>query len=134
MEPTLYTGDTILLEKLSYVFSTPKRYDIVVCRFTNRNDNYVKRIIGLPGETIEIQGQRIHIDGQPLEDDIYGSGRPPVSHNGYSMQIPVGHYFVMGDNRQDSMDSVELGAVRKQDILGRGFAVIWPLNRIHLLT
>lgn len=134
METALHDGENIILEKVSHVFSDPKRYDIVVCRFPNRNSNYVKRIIALPGETIEIQAQTIHIDGRPLQDDVYGYGRPPESHNNYRMVVPVGHYFVMGDNRQNSMDSVELGPIRKQDILGRGVAVIWPLNKIRLLT
>lgn len=134
MRETLHDGETIMLDKISYVFSEPKRYDIVVCRFSGRTENFVKRIIGLPGETIEIKYQTIHIDGKPLQDDTHGNGRPPSYNNGYRMVVPVGQYFVMGDNRANSQDSVELGTVKKDDILGRGVAVIWPLNRIHLLT
>lgn len=132
MQNTLNTGDNIIVDKISYTLSRPKRQDIIVCKFKNRTDNYVKRIIGLPGETISIEQGSVYIDGELLEDDSHAKGITP--HDGFETVVPVDHYFVLGDNRQHSLDSVELSAVHKDDILGRGVAVVWPLNKIHLLT
>lgn len=133
MQDTLFTGQNIIIEKVTYVFSEPSRYDIVVCKFQEHRENYVKRIIGLPGEHLEINnGGTIYIDGEPLTDDIHANGASP--YDGEERDIPDGYYFVMGDNRTNSMDSVKLGFVKKSDIVGRGVAVVWPLSEMHMLT
>lgn len=132
METTLYTGENIIVEKLSYTFSQPRRFDVIVCKFAEHRKNYVKRIIGLPGETIEIKDGVIYINGAPLEGDSHANGYT----EGFQPEIylPEGHYFVLGDNRTNSSDSIEMGPVAKGDILGRGFAIIWPLNKMEMLT
>lgn len=132
MQNTLFTGENIIIEKVTYLFSEPKRFDIVVCKFKDHRDNYVKRIIGLPGETIEISGGVIYINDEPLADDDHANGTT----NGLQpkIKIPDGHYYVMGDNRLNSLDSVNLGTVAKKDIVGRGIAIVWPLNKMELLT
>lgn len=132
MQDTLFTGENIIIEKVTYLFSEPKRYDIVVCKFEKHRENYVKRIIGLPGETIEIRAGDIYINDIPLEGDTHAKGISGNSHP--KILIPEGHYFVMGDNRTNSLDSVNLGTVIKKDIVGRGVAIVWPLNKIELLT
>lgn len=140
MQDTLFTGENILIEKVSYRFSEPERFDIVVCRFRNgggtgnANDNYVKRVIGLPGETVSIRDGLIHINGQQLQGDIYGKTLSPHEDMEQGVTVPEGEYFVMGDNRSNSLDSVRLGTIREEDILGRGVLIIWPFNKIGWIT
>lgn len=134
MQTTLYTGENIIIEKVSYAFGDPERFDVVVCKFKEARENYVKRVIALPGETIKIEnGGQIYIDGQPLEGDTHRNGTS-INHEGFSYTVEEGHYFVMGDNRENSLDSVRLGTVIKDDIVGRGVAIVWPLDKIQMIT
>lgn len=137
MEDTLHNGDQLMVEKISYHFDKLKRFDIVVFYPYGRKEGeyYIKRIIGLPGETVQIKGTEIYINGQVLEENF---GKDPITDGGIAeepLTLSEDEYFVMGDNRKVSFDSrfEEVGPVEKKDIGGRAVLRIWPLNKFGLL-
>ena len=136
MIPTLQDGDNLITDKISYRFRDPERYDIIVLRVESQHANYIKRVIGLPGETVQIVGGRVYINGELLESDVYGN-ELMISAGRASQPITLGEneYFVLGDNRNGSADSrlEEVGNVDKSRIIGRAFVRIWPLSQFGLL-
>ena len=136
MSPTLKDKENLILDKISYHFRDPKRYEIVVFPSKYKeNTYYIKRIIGLPGETVEIFNGEVYINGHRLEgDDLYGKIEDP----GLAAEpflLGEDEYFVLGDNRNDSIDSrePEVGAICREDILGRAVFRIWPLTEFGFL-
>jgi signal peptidase I len=140
MDPTLKVHDRILVNKLSYHTHAVHRGDIVVFKRSahmpiseGEIKDLVKRVIGLPGETIEsTPDQHIEINGHILNEPYLPPGTalgPPIP----KQVIPSGHYFVMGDNRTDSSDSRFFGPIARSQIVGRAFILIWPLSDFHLL-
>lgn len=138
MQPTLGDGDMLLLDKMRYRFSDPKRFDIVVVTIDKENKvHYVKRIIGLPGETVQIKDGKVYINGELLEDDIYG--KEPILNAGIASEpILLGEdeYFLLGDNRNDSKDSRKeaVGVVYRDQIIGRVFFRWSPFSRMGFLN
>lgn len=136
MEPSLSDENRLILEKISYRFDTPERFDIVVFRPYDDEKNlfYIKRIIGLPGETIQISGNKIYINDELLEEDY---GKEPMEDSGAAedgITLQEDEYFVLGDNRNRSTDSrYEVGNVDSDAIIGRAFAKIWPLSEMEIL-
>ncbi|MCM1325321.1 MAG: signal peptidase I [Bacteroidales bacterium] len=139
MEATLSNGDNLIVDKLTYKFSDPKRYDIIVFPFKyQENTYYIKRIIGMPGETIQIDDAgRIYINGEVLEE---GYGREIIRAENVGIAakpITLGEdeYFVMGDNRNNSSDSrMEIiGNIHREDIVGRAWLRIWPFSKFGVL-
>ncbi len=137
MEPTLHHGDQLILDKLSYHFSEPERFDIIVFPFQYEEKTYyVKRIIGLPGETVQIDlSGNIYINGEILEEDY---GLEPINFPGLAQDpITLGEdeYFVLGDNRNNSSDSRDpsVGNIKRDDIMGKAWVRIWPLNKFGVL-
>lgn len=136
MEPTLNHQEQLVIDKISYRFTSPKRFDIVV--FPHENTNYIKRVIGLPGETVSIEEGYIYIDGQMLYDDTYGMEAITSDHY-YSLSEPVvlgdDEYFVMGDNRNNSKDSRDhsVGNITKDQMIGRVIFRIWPFEKLGTL-
>lgn len=137
MNPTLQNNDSVLVEKLSYRFGEPERYDIIVFRFLPKEETYyIKRIIGLPGETVQIIDGYVYINGELLEDDpladdvmdIAGRASEPIT-------LGENEYFVLGDNRNGSSDSrmESVGNVTESQIVGKAFIRIWPLTEIEFL-
>ena len=127
MEPTFYEGDVLLLDKLSYRFFKPSRNDIVVIEEDSKN--MIKRIIGLPGETISYKDNILYIDGESYKEttiDVETADFGPVT-------LGSDEYFVMGDNRINSMDSRDFGPVEKKHIVGRVAIRIWPFNKFGLV-
>ncbi len=132
MEPTLQDGDSLLVDKLSYRFGDPKRYDIIIFPYQYGDNQYfIKRVIGLPGETVRVDYEgNIYINGEKL-DENYGAevildpGRAETE-----ITLSDGEFFVMGDNRNHSMDSrdVSVGNIQKKDILGKAFIRIYPFS------
>lgn len=136
MENTLSHGDNLIVDKITYRFSDPKRYDIIVFPFRHEeNVYYIKRIIGLPGETIQIQDGSIYINGEILSESY---GREVMKSAGLAedpITLGEGEYFVLGDNRNDSMDSRDPGVstIHSDEIIGRAWVRIWPLDEIGVL-
>ena len=132
MNATLQNGDNLVVERVSYYFHEPRRYDIVVFRVPDderKREHYIKRVIGLPGETVEISGGKVWIDGAVLEDDVYG--KEAINRDFGPVTVPEGEVFVLGDNRNDSRDSTEIGTISKKRILGRVLVRFWPLNAMR---
>lgn len=139
MLPTLKVDDRLMIEKLTYRFREPKRGEIIV--FTPPQeailcnpeqslpikDAYIKRIIGLPGEKIEIRDSRVYVNGKMLEED-YTNGAPLYQQE--VIQVPPDAYFVLGDNRNNSCDSHIWGFVPAHNIIGRAAVRFMPLDRI----
>ncbi len=132
MEHTLQDGDSLLVDKLSYRFKDPERFDIVIFPYQYGDDQYfIKRVIGLPGETVRIDYYgNIYINGEVLEEHY---GAEIIDDPGRAEQditLGEGEYFVMGDNRNHSMDSREpsVGNINKKDILGKALIRIYPFS------
>ena len=133
MEPTLQVGDRVLVNKLSYDLHSIHRGDIVVFKkppndFTPGIKDLIKRVIGLPGETISGQNGAVYINGHRLREPWLPKG---VTTGPFSaVHVPKGEYFVMGDNRGDSADSRVIGPIKGSLIVGRAFIRVWPVSRI----
>lgn len=131
METTLSDGDQLIVDKISYRFREPNRYDIVVFPYHyEENTYYIKRIIGLPGETVQIVDGTVWIDGQPLNEHY---GNEVMEDPGLAADpITLGddEYFVLGDNRNNSQDSraANVGLIQRDELLGRAWVKIWPLS------
>jgi signal peptidase I len=127
MEPGLHTNQRLVVEKMSYRFRGPERFDIVVLRLPSQGDELlIKRVVGLPGETVEIRNGHVYVDGQMLEEPFaVGETRPGRQS---SVVIPPLHVFVLGDNRNHSNDSRSFGPVPIENIVGRAWLSYWPLE------
>lgn len=137
MEPMLSDGDNLIVDKLSYRFEDPQRFDIIVFPFRYAEKTfYIKRIIGLPGETIYIdESGRIYIDGEVL-DEHYGKEVIVDPGRAYEpITLGVDEYFVMGDNRNNSSDSRDpvVGNIHRDEFVGKAWMRIWPLNRMGMI-
>ena len=140
MEPTLSNGDNLIVDKISYRFNEPERFDIIVFPFQYQKDTYyIKRIIGWPGETVQIdEDGNIYIDGEILEESY---GREIIDEDKIGIAdepITLGddEYFVLGDNRNYSSDSrvKEVGNIKKDQIIGKAWLRIWPFSEIEFIT
>ena len=136
MENTLDNGDQLIVDKITYRFQDPERFDIIVFPFHYKeNTYYIKRIIGLPGETVQIADGTIYINGQVLEESY---GREVMQDPGIAAEpITLGEdeYFVLGDNRNQSSDSRDpsVGLIHRDEIIGRAWLRIWPLDSFGIL-
>jgi len=137
MEPTLSDSDNLIVDKITYVFSDPKRFDIIVFPFEYEKDTYyIKRIIGLPGETVRIDYDgNIYINEVLLEENY---GCEVIRDPGLAAEgITLGEdeYFVLGDNRNHSSDSRNqaVGVIHRSEILGRAWLQIYPFSEIHFI-
>lgn len=131
MKPTYVNGDIVIIDKVSYRFKDINRGDIIALN-NDSNKNLIKRVIGLPGETINIKNNRVYINGEALEEEYISSDILmedfKLKDIGYGA-VPEGYYFVLGDNRENSQDSRDkkVGLIKKEDIIGKVFIKIWPL-------
>ncbi len=137
MEPKLSTEDNLIVDKISYRFHDPERFDIIVFPFQYEKDTFfIKRIIGLPGETVQIDEEgNILIDGEILEESY---GKEVIINPGRAYEPVVlgeDEYFVMGDNRNNSTDSRDpsVGNIKREDIIGRAWLRIWPFDKFGLI-
>ena len=130
MNVTLEDGQVLILNKIIYRKEDIKRYDIVVVKRDN-GEKIVKRVIGLPNETIEIKDNKVYANGKLLDSSFTSSITEDfnLSEVGFE-KVPGDSYFVLGDNREVSLDSRVLGPIKKEKILGKANFRIWPLNKI----
>ncbi len=128
MYPTLDEGDVMILNKTAYYFSEPERFDIVVISMP---DEYlIKRIIGLPGEHIEYIDNTLYVNGEAIEEDFdHGETEDFDIETLGSDTVPLDSYLVLGDNRVNSLDSRELGFIKKDQLVGRTSFIFLPLDR-----
>ena len=134
MEHTLEPEDLVLIDKISYRFHDPERFDIVVFRQSGKGEDLIKRVIGLPHETIQIVDGTFLVDGEELTD-IEGLDLPEYAGIASEpVKLSVGEYFVVGDNRKESIDSryAEVGIVTSTKIVGRMFMRIYPFGSIKI--
>ena len=137
METTLSDGDNLIVDKLSYRFQEPKRFDIVVFPYKyEENTYYIKRIIGLPGDTVQVKDGYTYINGELLESDIYGA-EVMIEAGTASEPITLGEdeYFVLGDNRNHSLDSRDpsVGILKREDLIGRAWVRIYPFDKMGVI-
>ena len=156
MEKTIMTGDRVLGTRFSYWFSEPRRGDIVVFKYPidealGKNTKFIKRIIGLPGETVEIMDGVVYINGEALQED-YINGTWTDENDGFQFHVPEGEYLMLGDNRNNSSDSrwwariaISIGLasdmeeaeafsyVPRKKILGKAYVRYWPITQIGSL-
>lgn len=136
MESTLLEGQQLIGEKVSYVFTNPKRYDVVVVQpYEEEKENYfVKRVIGLPGETIEIKGSQLFINGKKM-DDPYIKERMWDTTSYPALKLGKDEYFVMGDNRNYSIDSRDndIGPIPKKRFIAKVCLRVWPLKELDVI-
>ncbi|MDO4189782.1 MAG: signal peptidase I [Lachnospiraceae bacterium] len=135
MQDTLFDGDNIIMDELSYNIGDPKRFDIICFKSYKEKDLLIKRIIGLPGETVSIVDGNIYIDGEQIKDV---KGLEEIDSGGVAssgVKLSDDEYFVIGDNRDESTDSRsnEVGNIRRKDIMGKAAFVFWPANHIKII-
>ncbi len=137
MEPALSEEDNLIVDKLSYRFHDPERFDIIVFPFLQQEETfYIKRIIGLPGETVQIDEEgNIYVNDELLDE---GYGKEVIADPGRAIEpVELGEdeYFVLGDNRNNSVDGREpsVGNIRRENIIGRAWLRIWPLGKFGII-
>jgi len=136
MEPTLQINDRLIIEKVSYHFQNPQRGDIVVfnptaeLRRQNFKDAFIKRVIGTPGDTIQVRSGTVFVNDQPITES-YIAQKPNYEFG--PVTVPQGQYLVLGDNRNNSYDSHYWGFVPKENLIGRAYVRFFPFNRLGSL-
>jgi signal peptidase I len=123
MVPTLISGEYVVVNRLSYRLGSPQRGDIIVFHFPrNPQEEYIKRIIGLPGDVIEVMNGAVNINGQPLNENYLNV---ETNYTG-RWEVPADQFFVLGDNRNNSSDSHDWGMVPMDYVVGKAIIVYWP--------
>jgi signal peptidase I len=138
MDPFFHNGEYILTNKVIYKFRDPQRGDIVIFKSPkNKEIDYIKRIIGLPGERVKLHENVFYVNDQAVEEPYIPTDTP--IYGGSFLQedmeivVPEGKYFVVGDNRPHSADSREFGPISKEDFIGMAFLRYWPFSRAEIL-
>ena len=131
MYPTLEGGERLLVSKVVYYLRQPERGDVVVFQSTNhRSSDYIKRIIALPGDTVEIVKGIVYLNGSEVDEPYI---KYPASYTVDDQEIPQNSYFVLGDNRDNSNDSHNAWLVPRQNIVGKAWIAIWPPEKWGLI-
>ncbi|SJZ63608.1 signal peptidase I [Selenihalanaerobacter shriftii] len=132
MRPTLEPGDRIFVNKFIYRFKNPERFDIIVFKYpVNPRKKFIKRVIGLPGDTVSIDNGTVYVNDRPLKENY----TLDVGYSNYQeVEVPPKHYFVLGDNRNNSEDSRFWGFVPRKNVIGKALVRFWPLSRIGLIN
>jgi signal peptidase I len=127
MEPTLHNGEFVIVNRLGYRFGLPQHGDVIVFHFPRDPDQeYIKRVIGLPGDQVSVADGKVYLNDQPL-DEPYIYAHP--SYHG-TWEVPDGQLFVLGDNRNNSSDSHDWGMVPLDYVIGKAIFVYWPLANL----
>lgn len=131
MEPTLLPHDRVLVDKIFYRLRQPHRGDVVVLKYPlNPQRNYIKRIVALPGDTLEVRNGRLFVNGRRMTE-LYVNGQAQGNYG--PLAVPPDSVFVMGDNRNNSEDSRAFGALKKNLIVGQALLIYWPPQRVKAL-
>ncbi len=146
MEPNFETGERLIVNKIIYSLREPKRGEVIVFHAPNDTRDYIKRVIGLPGETVKVEGDKLYINNVLFEEDYIKDVQKKAAMDGttynrtnYNMEnveegkIPEGKLIVMGDNRSNSSDSRVFGAITYKSIIGRADIIFWPLNKFSFI-
>jgi signal peptidase I len=134
MVPTLQNTQFVLVDKLSYFFSSPQRGDVIVFEFPgNHSENYVKRVIGIPGDRVDISAAgQVSVNGIPIQEP-YVNDLDNAYYGPESRILGPNEYWVLGDNRGASSDSRQWGVVHRYEIIGKASLVYWPISSFHFL-
>ncbi|WP_277584143.1 signal peptidase I [Psychrobacillus antarcticus] len=144
MMPTLENGDRMVVNKIGYMVGEPDRYDIVVFHAPEQK-NYIKRVIGLPGDHVEFKNDQLYVNGKAMEEPYLDQYKSEITDGTLTEDfaiegtpaeveiIPEGYIFVMGDNRRYSKDSRHIGLVDIDEVIGNTNIVFWPLNEIGFI-
>lgn len=137
MMPTLHDQDRMIVNKIGYKIGEPERFDIVVFHATEEKD-YIKRVIGLPGDRVEYRDDTLYINGKACEEPYLDEYKNtlidgPLTEPFTVEEVPEGQLFVMGDNRRYSKDSRHIGPVSKDEVMGKTSLIYWPLNDIRFV-
>lgn len=144
MQPTLYDRDQMVVNKFIYHFKEPERFDVVIFHASEEKD-FIKRVIGLPGEHVMVKDNILYIDGKEVEQPFLEPKNTPIIYpiitNDFMLEnlpgghevIPEGNILVLGDNRSNSTDSRRLGLISVDEVVGKTSFVYWPLKRMHVL-
>ena len=131
MKPTLQPGELLLVNKLAYKIGNPQHGDVIVFHYPgNPSEDYIKRLIGLPGDEVKVEGGMVYVNGQPLDEPYISA---PPSYRG-TWEVPEDSFFVLGDNRNQSSDSHSWGFVPLENVVGKALIVYWPIDQIKTLT
>ncbi|UCZ55247.1 signal peptidase I [Bacillus shivajii] len=142
MMPTINDGERIIVNKIGYEIHTPDRFDLIIFHATEDTD-YIKRIIGLPGDHISFKDDTLYINGKSYEEEyliqIKEDHHDGIFTNDFTLEevteystVPEGYVFVLGDNRQNSIDSRQIGLVKMDDIVGKANLAYWPIKGFRL--
>lgn len=138
MEPNFHDGEYLLTDKISYRLHTPERGDVIVFKAPpDYVDEFIKRIIGIPGDTVSIKDSKVYVNGkQVMEPYIpadFHSYAGRFTEEGAVLTVPADQYFVMGDNREHSLDSRNIGFIQKDKITGRAWLIYWPVDKAGVI-
>lgn len=142
MEPTLYDGNLLMVNKVAYDIKDVSRFDVIVFH-ANSQDDYVKRVIGLPGDEIEYKQDKLYVNGEYVQEKFLHALKKESAHEPYTndftlketagkAKVPKGELFVMGDNRPDSLDSRSFGFISIDELVGKVDIKYWPLTQAEL--
>lgn len=141
MMPTLHDKDKMIVNKIGYVLGEPERFDIIVFHAPEKKD-YIKRVIGLPGDTIEYKDDVLYVNGKAYEEPYLDENKKeykkldpvgPLTEDFKKEPVPEGHLFVMGDNRRSSKDSRHIGFVSIDEVIGKTSLVLWPIEKMRIV-
>lgn len=132
MSPTLKDGDVLIVNKIIYKFREIKRNEVVVFKYDEKL--LIKRIVGLPNEHIAYNNNVMYVNGDPVKEEFIDTTTDDfdIKELGYDV-IPKGYYLVLGDNRNNSMDGRNFGLIKKEDIIGKAWIRLWPLNKLKIV-
>jgi signal peptidase I len=123
MEPNLHDGEYVIIDRVSYALHQPERGDVIVFVPPTGDKDYIKRVMGLPGDTVEVRNGQVIVNGQVLDEPYLNA---PTNYALGPQTIEPGQYFVLGDNRNNSSDSHSWGSIQSSSIIGRAWFVYWP--------
>jgi signal peptidase I len=138
MEPNFHDGEYLLTDKVTYRFNQPQRGDVVVFKAPpDFSDEFIKRIIGIPGDQVAVQGGKVLVNGAQISEtylpENFQTYPGRFAAEGQTLVVPKDQYFVLGDNREHSLDSRNIGFIPKDKITGRAWLVYWPVSKAGIV-